>query len=72
MKIVKCGMFGLPGVSFGRDEIDDDLLSEMKEWVEQSGCGIHMTDRLFSFKNSGHLDFFLLRWADRVPKKDKE
>ena len=57
MKIVKCGMFGLPGVSFGRDEIDDDLLSEMKEWVEQSGCGIHMTDRLFSFKNSGHLDF---------------
>jgi hypothetical protein len=69
MRIVETGMFKLPGISFDRDEIDDDLLSEMKVWVEQSRCGLYMTDRLFSFKNEGQRDFFILRWSDKIPKK---
>lgn len=69
MKIVECGMFKLPGISFGRDEVPEDVLTEMIDWVEQSGCGMHMTDRLFSFKNSGQMDFFLLRWSDRIPNQ---
>jgi hypothetical protein len=72
MKQVSVGMFKLPGLAFDRDEMPDDLRDEMVEWSESSNCGIFMTDRLWSFKSEGHRDFFLLRWADRVPKKDKE
>jgi len=72
MKHVQVGMFKLPGLSFDRDEMSDELRDEMVEWAESSNCGIFMTDRLWSFKSEGHRDFFLLRWAERVPKKDKE
>lgn len=72
MRIVECGMFKLPGIAFDRGEITDDVLSDMISWVEQSGCGMHMTDRLFSFKNSGQLDFFILRWSDSIPKKEEK
>lgn len=71
MRIVECGMFRLPGISFDKDEIPESVLAEMIEWLSDAGCGMHMTDRLFSFKNSGHLDFFLLRWADHIPNTDK-
>lgn len=72
MKHVSVGMFKLPGLSFDRDEMNDDLRDEMVNWSESSNCGIFMTDRLWSFKNEGHRDFFLLRWAERVPKKEEK
>lgn len=71
MKHVTCGPFRLPGLSFDRDEMSDELRDEMIEWADMSNCGMFMTDRLWSFKNESHRDFFLLRWADRVPKKDQ-
>ena len=72
MKHVECGMFGLPGLSFTRDEMSDELRDEMIEWAETSKCGMFMNDRLWSFKNEGHRDFFLLRWSERVPKKNDQ
>lgn len=71
MKQVECGPFKIPGISFGKDEINDDLLHEMIEWVDQSGCGMHMTDRLFSFISEGQRDFFILRFADKFPTKNE-
>jgi hypothetical protein len=50
--------------------LSDELLTEMKEWIEQTQCGMIMTDRLFSFMDEGHRDFFTLRWSDRLPKKE--
>lgn len=71
MRLVQTGMFNLPGISFDRGEIEDDLLTEMVDWIEQSNCGIKMTDRLLSFRNEGHREFFLLRWSDRFSMKDE-
>jgi hypothetical protein len=70
MKFVECGLFKMPGVAFDRDELPDDLLDEMKDWIEQTQIGMVMTDRLFSFMEEGHRDFFALRWSDRLPKKE--
>lgn len=70
MKLVQVGMFRLPGLSFDRDEMTDELRDEMVEWAESSKCGMFMNDRLWSFKHEGQRDFFLLRWSEHVPKKD--
>lgn len=63
-------MFKLPGLSFDKDEMSDELRDEMIEWASSSNCGIFMNDRLWSFKNETHRDFFLLRWLDRLPSKE--
>ena len=70
MKFVECGLFKMPGVAFDRNELSDELLNEMKDWIDQTQIGMVMTDRLFSFMEEGHRDFFTLRWADRLPKKE--
>lgn len=72
MKNVVVGMFKLPGISFDRDEMTDDLRDKMIEWADSSNCGIYMTDRLWSFKNEGHRDFFILRWTDQIAKSQAE
>ena len=64
MKQVSTGLFNLPGISFERGEISEEILAEMTAWVEQNECGMLMTERLFSFKNDGHRNFFILRWAE--------
>jgi hypothetical protein len=69
MKTVQCGIFKLPGLSFDKEEMTDELRDEMIEWSISSKCGIFMTDRLWSFKNEGQRDFFILRWSDKIPKK---
>jgi hypothetical protein len=51
--------------------MSDELRDEMVEWAEQTKCGIFMNDRLWSFMDEGHRDFFILRWFDRVPKNEK-
>lgn len=71
MQQVLVGMFRLPGLSFTKDEMSDELRDEMIEWAEQTNCGIFMNDRLWSFMDEGHRDFFILRWFDRVPKTEK-
>jgi hypothetical protein len=68
MKQVTTGMFSLPGISFDRDEISAEILAEMTEWVEKSECGMQMNERLFSFKNDGHRNFFILKWSDYFKK----
>lgn len=67
--MVQCGLFKLPGLSFDKEEMTDELRDEMIEWSVSSKCGIFMTDRLWSFKNEGHRDFFILRWTDQINKK---
>lgn len=69
MEIVTVGMFELPGISFSKDEMSDELRDNMISWSAATNCGMIMNDRLWSFKNSGQLDFFILRWADLIPKK---
>ena len=67
MKHVTVGMFNLPGISFDKDEMTDELRDEMIKWADESNYGMFMTDRLWSFKNEGQRDFFILRWAERIP-----
>jgi hypothetical protein len=67
MKHVTVGMFNLPGIAFDKDEMTDELRDEMIKWSDESNYGMFMTDRLWSFKNEGQRDFFILRWAERIP-----
>lgn len=66
MQNVATGVFNLPGIHFSRDEMNDQLRDEMIAWSEETNCGMHMTDRLWSFRNDAHRDLFLLRWAERI------
>lgn len=68
--MVNCevGPFRLPGLAFERGELPDELLLEMQEWANAEGVGMSMTDRLWSFKKEAHREWFILRWADHIPK----
>ena len=69
MQQVLVGIFKLPGLTFTKDEMSDELRDEMVEWAEQTNCGIFMNDRLWSFMDEG--DFFILRWSDQVSNSKK-
>lgn len=68
MKMVECGLFRLPGISFEKGELSDSLLAEMKTWAEQDENYMYMNDRLWSFRNVCHRDVFILRWSDLMNK----
>ena len=72
MKNVEVGMFRLPGIAFDKDELTEELNSEMIEWALAEGVGMSMTENLWSFKKEAHREWFVLRWIDRIPKIDKE
>ena len=70
MENCEVGPFRLPGLSFERGELPDELLLEMQAWAEAEGVGMSMTDRLWSFKKEAHREWFILRWADHIPKPE--
>ncbi len=70
MENCEVGPFRLPGLSFERGELPEDLLKEMQAWAEAEGVGMSMTDRLWSFKKEAHREWFILRWADHIPKPE--
>jgi L-rhamnose isomerase len=73
MKHVEVGMFRLPGLTFTREEITPEVLTEMQAWAEAEGVGMSMTETLWSFKKEAHRDWFVLRWSDSLvkPKADE-
>lgn len=68
MENCEVGMFRLPGLVFEKGQLSEELLAEMISWAQAEGVGMSMTDRLWSFKKEGHREWFILRWADKVPK----
>jgi hypothetical protein len=70
MENCEVGPFRLPGLAFERGELPDELLLEMQEWAAAEGVGMSMTDRLWSFKKEAHREWFILRWADLIPKPE--
>jgi hypothetical protein len=72
MKNVEVGMFRLPGLAFGKDQLTPELLAEMQAWAEAEGVGMSMTENLWSFKKEAHREWFVIRWADSIPKEEKE
>jgi hypothetical protein len=69
MKNVEVGMFKLPGLVFGKDQLSPELLEEMRAWAEAEGVGMNMTEYLWSFKKEAHREWFILRWSDSIPKE---
>ena len=65
MKHVEVGMIRLPGLTFGKEEITEEVLAEMQAWAEAEGVGMSMTETLWSFKKEAHRDWFVLRWRHR-------
>jgi hypothetical protein len=72
MKNVEVGMFKLPGLSFGKNEIAPEVLEEMQAWAEAEGVGMNMTETLWSFKKEAHREWFVLRWSDSLNKAEKD
>ena len=72
MKHVEVGMFRLPGLTFGKEEITEEVLAEMTAWAESEGVGMSMTETLWSFKKEAHRDWFVLRWSDSLVKPKAE
>lgn len=72
MKHVEVGMFRLPGLTFGKEEITPEVLEEMQAWAEAEGVGMNMTETLWSFKKEAHRDWFVLRWSDSLIKPKAE
>ena len=54
MKNVEVGMFKLPGISFERGELSEELNKEMIEWAKAEGVGMSMTENLWSFRKEAH------------------
>ena len=73
MENCNVGMFNLPGLKFEKGQIPEDLHKEMSTWAEENNCGTPMNGWLWSFKNEGQRDWFVLRWTDHSPKiEDKD
>lgn len=71
MKNCEVGLFRLPGLVFEKNQIGNELLEEMKVWAQEHKCGKCMTETLWSFKNEGQREWFILRWSDHIPKVEK-
>jgi len=72
MKNVEVGMFRLPGIAFEPGELSEELNNEMVEWANAEGVGMSMTENLWSFRKEAHREWFILKWIDRIPKKEKD
>lgn len=70
MENCEVGMFRLPGLVFEKGQLSEELLLEMTSWAQAEGVGMSMTDRLWSFKKEAHREWFILRWADQIPKPE--
>ncbi len=70
MENCEVGPFRLPGLSFNKGELPEELLTEMQAWAKAEGVGMSMTERLWSFKKEAHREWFILRWSDSIPKQE--
>jgi hypothetical protein len=70
MKQVEVGLFRLPGLLFEKGQLSQDLQDTMIAWAEKEGVGMSMTETLWSFKKEAHREWFVLRWADHIPKPE--
>ncbi len=67
------GPFRLPGLTFEKGQLGEELLTEMRAWAQAEGVGMSTTDTLWSFKKEAHREWFILRWSDQIPKpEDKD
>ncbi len=69
---VEVGMFRLPGIKFEKGQIPPELHAEMVEWAKSNRCGTAMTEWLWSFKSEEKRAWFILRWADHIPKVEED
>ena len=72
MENVEVGPFRLPGISFKKGQISEELNKEMMAWAAGEGVGMSMTPNLWSFKKPSHREWFVIRWIDSIPKMDDE
>jgi hypothetical protein len=74
METCQVGMFKLPGLKFPKGLLPEDLVVEMSVWCKENNCGtlMHEEGTLWSFRNEGHRDWFVLRWSDLIPKPEIE
>lgn len=72
MENCEVGMFRLPGLLFQKGQISPELNEEMIAWAKDKGVGMSMTENLWSFRKESHREWFILRWADSIPKVEKE
>jgi hypothetical protein len=69
MKNVEVGMFKLPGLTF-QPHLTEELVIEMTTWSKENNCGTCMGPGLWSFRNEGQREWFILRWIDHIPKPE--
>jgi hypothetical protein len=69
---VEVGLFRLPGIRFEKGQIPAELHEEMVVWAKENHCGTAMNEWLWSFKSEEKRAWFILRWADSIPKAEDE
>lgn len=69
---VDVGMFKMPGIRFEKGQIPAELHEEMSKWAKENKCGFAMNEWLWSFKSEEKRAWFILRWADHIPKVEQE
>ena len=67
MQTCEVGLFRLPGLTFDIP-LEQELIDQMRDWSEKNKCGTYMTNRLWSFRNERQREWFIIRWADEIPK----
>jgi hypothetical protein len=63
-KIETCevGMFRLPGIKLDLDQFTEAEQKEMEEFAKESGAFVG-NDGLYSWKNAGKRDWFILKYS---------
>ena len=64
LKTCEVGLFRLPGVVFEKGDLNQEQVDEIKVWIKENQCGTYMNNELYSFKNEGQRDWFILRWGE--------
>ena len=59
---VEVGPFRLPGLSIDIEQYTPEQLEEIRAWGLENG-GKPMTETLWSFRDPGKRDWFILRWT---------
>ncbi len=72
MESCQVGIFKLPGLKFTKGSLPQELQDEMVAWAKENNCGTQMSNWLWSFKNEKQREWFILRWADSIPKPEAE
>lgn len=64
MERVEVGMFKLPGLVLDKEEMTEEKIAELDEWLKsEQGTGTRMTEVLWSFRNESQREWFILKWS---------